>query len=42
MFVVNTELRLHFGAQCNVSVGFSGAGLESLGLVLGVICVASW
>ena len=34
VFVVNTEPRLHFGAQCNVNVGSSGAGLERLGLVL--------
>ena len=37
VFVVNTEPRLHFGAQCNVNVGSSGAGLERLGLVLGLM-----
>ena len=38
VFVVNTEPRLHFGAQCNVSVVSSvGGGLESLGLVLGLM-----
>ena len=37
VFVVNTEPRLHSGAQCNVSVGSSGGGLESLGLVLGLM-----
>ena len=26
-----------FGAQCNVNVGSSGAGLERLGLVLGLM-----
>ena len=37
MFIVNTEPRLHFGAQWNVNVGSSGCGLESLGLVLGLM-----
>ena len=37
VFVVNTEPRLHFGAQCNVNVGSSGGSLESLGLVLGLM-----
>ena len=50
VFVVNTEPRLHFGAQCNVSVGSSGGGLESLGLYLdakgcdlcGLVVVITW